>query len=160
MKVIKDGQICQSPWQRSDAVSDLGHLLLSLETFKEHREQLLTRREPVGVWLDSHEEVEELADDLPFLALIALNFPSFTDGRAYSTAVMLRRHYDYQGDIRAMGDVRKDQLEQMTRCGFSSFELAEGQPMEAALAALRIFSYSYQATSLQSTPLPRLSQVS
>ena len=74
-------------------------------------------------------------------------FSSFSDGRSYSSAVILRRRYSYQGEIRAVGDVRLDQLEQMSRCGFDSYELAGDQDRDKAIKFLeKNFSYSYPAT--------------
>ena len=99
-----------------------------------------------GVLVDAGEEIEALADNLSNIPLIALNFPAFSDGRAYSSANMLRRQYNYQGEIRAVGDVRIDQLEQMARCGFDAFELADGQNSNLALTKLDGYSYNYQQT--------------
>ena len=100
----------------------------------------------VGVWLDSDEEVESIESCLADLPVVALNFPVFNDGRAYSSASILRRKFGYQGEIRAIGDVRVDQLEQMIRCGFDAFELAENQDAKLALCRLNGFSVSYQQT--------------
>ena len=100
-----------------------------------------------GVWLDSDEAVETLAPHLDSTPVVALNFSSFSDGRCYSSAVILRRRYAYQGEIRAVGDVRLDQLEQMSRCGFDAYELACDQDREKAKKFLeQNFSYSYPST--------------
>ena len=99
-----------------------------------------------AVWLDADEEVESIADFLEDIPAIALNFPAFSDGRAYSNAAILRRHYNFSGEIRAIGDVRLDQLEQMVRCGFDAFQLAEGQNADQALAMIEGFPFSYQQT--------------
>ena len=107
-----------------------------------------------GVWLDSDEEVELLEGKLN-CNVIALNFTAFNDGRAYSSAHILRRRYGYEGEIRAIGDVRRDELEQMIRCGFDAFELADSQDIEASLASLSGFSVSYQPTADRPEPLFR-----
>ena len=96
------------------------------------------------VILQPEDEPENVADQLGRLNIIALNFPTFNDGRAYSTASRLRQGYGYEGEIRATGDVRVDQLEQMVRCGFDAFEMAEGQDAQLALQQLDGFSFSYQ----------------
>ncbi len=96
-----------------------------------------------GVWLDSDQEVEALCGDLNRIAVIALNFPAFTDGRAYSYARLLRRQ-GYEGEIRAIGDVLRDQLFYMARCGFDSFALRDDQDLETCLSAFADFSVSYQ----------------
>ena len=98
------------------------------------------------VYIEAGEDIETLADHLASIELIALNFPAFTDGRAYSSASILRRTYDYAGQIRAVGDVRVDQLEQMVRCGFDAFDLADGQDVMLAAEKLAGFTHSYQST--------------
>jgi len=121
------------------------HRIVSLADFLE-----LENRTDTGVWLDSHEEVEAIAEFLDGIPVIALNFPAFTDGRAYSSANILRRVLGYQGEIRAIGDVRVDQLEQMSRCGFNGFEIGADQDTEKAMSILLSgFSHSYQATTDQ-----------
>jgi len=153
--VIKDRQITTSTWQISTEISEIGQQLIPLDLFLDHRELLLGRREPIGIWLESDQEVESLENDLTFFSLIALNFPTFTDGRHYSTAMKLRRQYGYEGEIRAVGDVRIDQLEQLSRCGFNAFELADGQSVNRGIDALSTFTYTYQSSWQQSQPLFR-----
>src|SRR5690606_7612706 len=91
--------------------------------------------------------------DLPALPVIALNFPAFTDGRSYSTAVALRTHHRYEGEIRAIGDVLRDQLFYMRRCGFSTFDLRDSVKLEDAQKALGDYTTSYQATVEEPLPL-------
>lgn len=96
--------------------------------------------------------VLEPADDpalaatrLADVALVAVRFPVFTDGRGYSTARLLRTRYGWRGELRAIGDIRRDQLFYLARCGFDTFELLDGEPVDAALAAFGAFSEVYQA---------------
>ena len=98
------------------------------------------------VRVDAGEEIEVIADQLASIEVVALAFPAFSDGRAYSSASILRRTYGFTGEIRAIGDVRIDQLEQMVRCGFDTFELADGQDSALAAEKLAGFTYSYQST--------------
>jgi uncharacterized protein (DUF934 family) len=114
--------------------------LASLAEFQSNEDQ------KVGVWLEADEEADAILSDLSGISVIALNFPAFSDGRAYSTANILRRQLHYKGEIRAIGDVRIDQLEQMLRCGFDAFQLADGQDSTLAVEKLKGFSHSYQAT--------------
>ena len=125
-----------------DGESSAAKEILPLQRYLE----LEDNRADVGVWLDSDEEVESIESCLADLPVVALNFPAFNDGRAYSSASILRRKYGYQGEIRAIGDVRVDQLEQMVRCGFDAFELAENQDAQLALSRVNGFSVSYQQT--------------
>lgn len=108
-----------------------------------------------GVWLDSHETPEAIAGDLASLTIIALNFPVFRDGRSFTNARELCEHYRYQGEIRAIGDVLRDQLFYMARCGFDSFALRHDQDPETCLAAFRDFSTGYQASIDEPLPLFR-----
>jgi uncharacterized protein (DUF934 family) len=84
---------------------------------------------------------------------VELHFPKFTDGRAFSQAVLLRRRHGFAGDIRATGDVLVDQLVQMARSGFTSAVLAEGQRLDAAEAQFARYRDFYQGDALQPRPL-------
>lgn len=116
---------------------------------------LLERGEPVGVRLPNTTDVADLAEDLPLLAVVALEFPKFADGRAYSQARLLRERHGYRGEIRAVGDVLRDQLLFMARCGFDAFELRPDRSLEDALAAFGEFTESYQPAVDQPQPLYR-----
>ena len=92
-----------------DAVPDIGSVLLSLSRFQRDGEALVADGREVGVRLTASDAVEALAYDLPSLAVVALEFPKYRDGRAYSSAVLLRERYGFGGEIRAVGDVLIDQ---------------------------------------------------
>jgi uncharacterized protein (DUF934 family) len=95
------------------------------------------------------------ADRIGSLRIIAVNFPKYGDGRGYSIARLLRERYGYKGELRAVGVVARDHLQQMERCGFDSFLLREGEDAQAALAAFGDFSEAYQASAAQPVPLFR-----
>lgn len=155
--IIKDKKLTDSPFKVAsgdDIDISASHQLLPLAVWLANRETL-SGRSDVGVWLDAGEEIEALESDLDHLPVIGLNFPTFFDGRNLSSASMLRRKFAYPGEIRAIGDVRRDQLDQMHRCGINAFELAEGQDEAAALASLDSFTYNYQASSARPEPLFR-----
>ena len=139
---IKDGAVTTTDYSLEDGDSSAAKEILPLQRYLE----LEDKSGDVGVWLDADEEIESIEACLANLPVVALNFPAFSDGRGYSSANILRRKYGYQGEIRAIGDVRIDQLEQMIRCGFDAFELAENQDAELALCRLNGFSVSYQQT--------------
>ena len=128
---------------------------MPLAAWKARRSELLLRGASVGVWLKPDDDPAELAPDLASLGFIAVHFPKFTDGRGYSTAALLRTRYRYTGELRAFGDVGRDQLFYLKRCGFDSFSLAAHRDPEAALASLQDFSLSYQATVEEGRPLFR-----
>ncbi|MFM7461516.1 MAG: DUF934 domain-containing protein [Burkholderiales bacterium] len=127
--------------------------LLPLTVWLEERDALIAdATHPIGVWLDSHEDPAAIAEDLPSLAVVGVNFPSFKDGRGYSTAYLLRQRYGYTGELRALGDVQRDQLFYMKRVGFDAFQLKAGASIEDALTAFNDFTVSYQGSIDQ--PLP------
>lgn len=135
-----------------------GPVFVPLAVWQAHK-GVLSGRPGLGVWLDSHESVEDLAYDLDSLSAIALNFPKFTDGRAYSGAALLRNRHGFKGEIRAIGDVLRDQFFFMQRCGFDALQPKAGKysdaQLEEALASLQDFSSPYQAAVDQPAPLFR-----
>jgi uncharacterized protein (DUF934 family) len=121
-----------------------GDVILSLTRFQAEGDRLLSEGRAVGVRLKSDEEAEALAYDLPRLALVALEFPKFRDGRAYSNARILRERYGFKGELRAVGDVLREQAMFMLRCGFDAFEPADGTGAQQWEAATRRFRHVYQ----------------
>jgi len=108
---------------------------------------------PVGVALGNDVDVEELAPDLPRLALVALNFPKWVDGRAYSQAHLLRARYRFEGEIRATGEVLVDMLPLLQRTGFDAVVLRGDQSQDAARRALGFFPGHYQGDVQDHQPL-------
>jgi uncharacterized protein (DUF934 family) len=132
-----------------------GPVAVPLALWATDREALLARGGPVGVWLKPDDEPGDLAPDLEHLALIAVHFPKFADGRGYSSAFLLRMRHGYKGELRAIGDVGRDQLFLLKRCGFDSFVLAPDRDPEAAVAGLNDFSLRYQGSVDDPIPLFR-----
>ena len=109
---------------------------------------------PVGVLLPNTTDVEDLAADLPRLALVALEFPKWVDGRAYSQAHVLRARLRYAGEVRATGEVLVDMLPLLQRSGFDAVLLREGERQSSAERALGFFPAGhYQGDVLQPQPL-------
>jgi len=108
---------------------------------------------PVGLRLANDQDVEDIADDLPRLALIALQFPKWVDGRAYSQARLLRSRYRYGGEVRALGEVLVDMLPLLQRTGFDAVLLRHDQSVEAAERALAFFPGHYQGDVQDNRPL-------
>lgn len=112
----------------------------------------------VGVWLEPHELVETLAEaqpDLNVFPLIAVFIERFADGRAYSTAALLRSRFGFKHELRALGDVLRDQLFFLKRCGFDAFQIRADRSAEDALASLNDFSEPYQAAVVIDQPIWR-----
>jgi len=121
-----------------------GEVILSLTRFQAEGDRLLSEGRQVGVRLQSDETVEALAYDLPRLALVALAFPKFRDGRHYTNARILRERLGYKGEVRAVGDVLREQAGFMLRCGFDAFEPADGSGPAEWEAATQRFRHVYQ----------------
>ncbi len=155
--VIKNQAIVEDRWQHlaDDAKAPAGPVIVSLARWRRERAALLARGEPVGVRLPNTVDPAELAEDLPKLAVVALEFPKFADGRAHSQARLLRERHGYRGELRAVGDVLRDQLFFMARNGFDAFELRADRDLEDALEAFGEFSESYQPAADQPLPLYR-----
>jgi len=153
-RLIKDGAVARDDWTRlgpdfdTDAPLPAGKLIVPLHLWEARREELLARGEPLGIWLDSSEHPEAVGDALPHLQLIAINFPVFSDGRGYSYARLLREKYGFTGELRAIGDVLRDQLFLMRRCGFDSFEIRADRDAADALASLGDFTHVYQCATV------------
>ena len=150
MPLIKNGRICTDDWRHLDDDAPLpgaGGVIVSLARWTAERDALVRRNAPLGIRLASSESAEDIAGDLGFFGVIALEFPTFKDGRAYSTARLLRERFGYTGELRAVGDVLRDQLAFMARCGFDAFEYAGKTPAEEALAAFDEISALYQPAS-------------
>jgi uncharacterized protein (DUF934 family) len=107
------------------------------------------------VWLAPGDDPATLADDVGQLPLIAVDFPKFTDGRGYSTARLLREKYGYAGELRAIGDILRDQLYYLHACGFNAFAVRADRDLADALKGLGDFSDNYQTTVGRPVPLFR-----
>jgi uncharacterized protein (DUF934 family) len=124
-----------------------GDVIVSLTRFQAEGGALLSEGRSAGVRLESHEEVEALAYDLPEISVVALAFPKFGDGRAYTAARLLRERFNYQGEVRAVGDVLREQAGFMVRCGFDAFEPADGSTVEVWERAAHRFRHAYQRSN-------------
>jgi len=120
-------------------------LIVPLALWRLRRDDLLHHTGGVGVWLDAGDDPEAIALDLHRLDLVAVNFPKFSDGRGFSTARLLRERYGFEGELRAIGDVGRDQLAFLERCGFDAFQLRDGVDARRALASFDEVSVEYQA---------------
>lgn len=131
-----------------------GRIIVPLKQWQAQRDALLARGD-FGVWLASDEEAEAIAADIGHFALIALDFPAFIDGRNYSNARLLRDRYGYKGELRAIGDVFKDVILLMKRCGFDAFAVRPDKDIHEALKGLDDFTEYYQGATDEPLPLFR-----
>jgi uncharacterized protein (DUF934 family) len=127
MKLLKAGAFAEDIYVAAadDAALPEGAVLVSLERFRKERDTLLARNTPLGVRLQAADNPETLGDDVHHFALIALEFPKFRDGRAFSWARLLRTRLGFKGEIRAVGDFLYDQLSYQKRVGFDAWEVPD-----------------------------------
>ena len=155
MALIKDGSLAEDSWRTlsdEDAVIGNGPIIISFERWRDGRDALKRHNGPLGIRMKSDQPPALIADDIDRFHLIALEFPTLADGRAFSYARLLRERHGFKGELRAVGDVYKDQLYFMQRCGFSSFELPAGRDPNDALGALKSFSVVYSPAADDATP--------
>jgi len=150
MALVKNGELAASSFidaSGADAIPPTGPVIVSLDQWKAHRDELLKRGTELGIRLHSDQPPELVAADLPHFAVVALEFPKFRDGRAYSYARLLRERYGFKGELRAVGEVLLEQLFFMLRTGFDAFDIQSADPLKDYHTALADFSVWYQPTA-------------
>jgi uncharacterized protein (DUF934 family) len=159
-QIIRRGAVIQDNWQLLDRGPDgalplSGDVIVPLGLWASARDALASRLGRVGVWLEADADPGAIAQDLGRFDVIAVRFAGSTDGRGYSLGRLLRERYGYRGELRAIGEVLRDQLYYLSRCGFDAFALRADQDPLQALSALGDFSEAYQASVERPDPLFR-----
>ena len=147
MPLIKQGRFVEDPWRHVEDGAALPAgvpATVSWQRWSSERDALLAREAPLGLRLPNDVSPMMLEQDVAHFDLIALSFPKFIDGRAFSQARLLRSRCGYKGELRATGEVLRDQLLFMRRCGIDAFEVSERARPENWLAALEEFGLFYQ----------------
>ncbi len=150
MALIKDGTEVSDSFSNAselDSIPETGAVIVSLEQWREHRDALSNRVDDIGVVLKSDQHPESIADDITHFAVIALDFPAYGDGRAYSYARILRDRYSFDKELRAVGDVLLEQLHYMHRVGFNAFEIVGDNDLEDWKVAAADYTVWYQPTN-------------
>lgn len=162
-QIIKGREVVEDTWSvlrlgegdTPDAVAvPEGRIIVPLAVWQAQRE-VLDKRPEVGVWLAPDEQAHDIKDDLGRFAVVAVDFPKFSDGRGYSIAFNVRKRLHYTGELRAIGDVLRDQLWPLSRVGFDAFATRQDRSIHDALKGLTVFSETYQASVDQPEPLFR-----
>jgi uncharacterized protein (DUF934 family) len=147
MPLIRATGPVEDPWRfvpDEEPLPETGAVIVTLARWQANRDQLLARPTPLGLRLKSDQPPSLVAGDLERFDVIALEFPKFTNGRAYSSARLLRERFGFRGELRAVGNVLRDQLAFMRRCGFDSYEIPPQVDAAAWLASLGGISVVYQ----------------
>jgi len=162
MPLIKHGKSVEGTWHDTDdfadvqALASMGPVIIGLEIWQQHRDAILALGGRIGLRMAPGQTPDLVAGDLHRLNLIALEFAKFTDGRAYSQARLLRERHGFTGELRAVGEVLRDQLTYMLRCGFDSFSVATERQAQTILDAVAEFAYWYQPALDEMATIPTL----
>jgi uncharacterized protein (DUF934 family) len=166
-QIIKNRAIVEDQWTVVRAAEDgtlpaldalpAGKIVVPFALWQASRDTLAASRgkDELGVWLEPDSEPADIAGDFDRIALIAVDFPVFRDGRGYSIARLLRERYGYQGELRAIGDVLRDQLRFYERCGFDAYAVRADKDLNDALSAFTEFTVQYQGAFDEPSPLFR-----
>ena len=149
MPLVKGGKITDDVFVHAAdgaALPDDGAILVPAARLLENPASVLDRKDKIGVIWPNNRDVDDLVPYLDRLAVVALVFPIFRDGRAYSQARLLRERFSYRGELRATGQVLRDQFVFMLRAGFDSFEVKKQSDAEAFAQTVKRYSVFYQPT--------------
>lgn len=153
--IWRNGVFAADAWTRvsDDAPAVEGPLLVSKRRWISDRDNLIARNAPLGIQLEPGETIDDLASDLERFALIALSFPKYSDGRAFSSARLLREKYGYRGELRAVGNVLNDQVAFMWRVGFDSLDVRHAPTRRALeLGTIAQVTLYYQPAAITEPP--------
>ncbi len=153
LRLIRNGNLEQDGWlihESEEHPNDENFWIVKLETFRNNAEQFRLRNFPVAILVASDTDLVdsffefESDGQLEKIAFIAIEFPTYTDGRGFSLAQIIRNQFGWTGELRAVGDVLIDTIHYLARCGFDSFLVKEGHDAKLALSALETFTVHYQ----------------
>lgn len=159
-QLLKDGQVIDNTWQLIEANEDSqetlpnGDILVPVSMWQTNQSSILeNHRGAVGLWINGDEEIEGIAESIITAPVIAINFPKFVDGRGFSVARLLRDRFGFKGELRAVGQIIRDQLFLLQRCGFNAFQFDSEIDLTEAVKSLADFSDAYQVAADQPEPL-------
>lgn len=157
-KIIRDRQLVDDRFTYLEAGAPVPtdgdvDVVVPLATFLADAPALLARDGRLGVRIEPGEGVADIVPHLAGIDLVCVNFPAFHDGRGLSYARELRERHRYGGEIRAVGDVQRDQVHGMYRCGINAFDVKEGKSIVDTLNGLKDFSTGYQADVYETRPV-------
>lgn len=146
-QIIKDQKIVEDNWvylTDEDNLPGSGSIILNLERWQTEKDKLQKFPGKLGIRLDEGENIEELIQELDQFSLIAISFKEFKDGRGYSHARLLRERHGYNKELRAIGNILKDQIFYLHRCGFNAFEIESDRDINDAIKSFTDFTVNYQ----------------
>lgn len=159
MTLVKNGAVAVDDWVTvadDEAVPADRPAIVSAARWQQERDTLTRRNAPLGLRLHSDTPLDDVVDAVDRVMLIALEFPAFTDGRSYSTARLLRERHGFSGELRAVGQVLRDQAQFMLRCGFDAFELAPQVDADSWVEGLSEIAVHYQPATDARSPATQM----
>jgi uncharacterized protein (DUF934 family) len=156
--ILRDGELVADDWTlledgRAEIGTTDGKVIVTLARWRAERAALLAAHPAVAVLVPNTEDIEAVYPEIADRPLIALQFPTFTDGRALSQAVVLRKRLGFGRELRAVGDVIRDLVFWLGRCGFDSIVPRKDQSLEGCRVALHELQVAYQAAADEHTPV-------
>lgn len=160
MRLVRDRAVVDDAFVEiageDEPIPEGADVIVPWARWRREREALVARGSgKIGVRVPSDARAEEIAEDAARFAVIAIELPKFTDGRAYTIARLLRERHGYRGELRAVGNVLRDQLQYLARCGFDAFAIDPSKDPARAIAGLDDFSVRYQPAADERLPLWR-----
>ena len=154
MALVRGTTIVDDPWRQLKADESMPAdepVIIGKARYLAERDALAGRNAPLGLLIEAGEGLTGLSPaDIGRFALIALSFPKYTDGRAYSVARILRENHGFSGELRAVGNVLRDQIEFMRRCGFETFDIAHEGTLRAIVnGSIKTVDIHYQPAGLE-----------
>lgn len=159
MALIKNDAVVADEWVSvadEDDLPEAEAIIVSLARWRRDGAVLAGRNGRLGIRLSSAETAADIADDLDRFALVALEFPTFKDGRSYSNARLLRERHGFAGELRAVGNILPDQALFLERCGFDSYEVGDSVRLTQWQQSRRAISGRYQTAADRSRSIPSL----
>ena len=163
-KLVKDGAIVDNEWtlmakpegEAAEAEVPAGQIIVPLSAWLAQKDKL-SARDDIGVWIDTDETADQLGEDAQRFPLVAVHFPAFADGRAFTNARLLRERFGFTGELRAVGYFLAEQACYLRRCDVNAFDFGADreQHLQATVDALQDFTEYYQASVDEPLPLFR-----
>lgn len=156
--ILRGGEIVADDWTvvedgRTELGTAGGKVIVTLARWRGEREALLEAHLAVGVLVPNTADIEAVYAEIADRPLLALQFPAFADGRALSQAVVLRKRLGFRRELRAVGDIIRDLVFWLGRCGFDSIVPRQDQNLESCRQALQELTVAYQASADGHTPI-------
>ncbi len=158
MKILKNRQVIQDTWKTLSADETLtdGDVIIPFERWLSEPDARQSHSGKIGILISSDTNIQTVIENLKHIDLVALNFPKYTDGTCFSYAFLLRERHQFSGELRAVGDIFRDQFAYLERCGFDAIQLADEEALELGKVAFDEIPMRYQSSADKAEPFYRI----